>query len=472
MVSQRLLLLASLFVAACGSSASKPAADSPQPPPPEATPADAAPAVSAEAQAADQLAWVIETINAGAPVATEAVTERFSPSFLAKVPGEQVVTIFAQLAKQLAPLAAGKVEAKGASLTARYSSAAGPVKIDLSVEESGKIAGLLVGPDRGSVEAPKTWEGVDEKLAAAGASSQLLVASVDRGRCKPIRAIGADKSLAIGSTFKLYVLYALAQRIAAGGLDWDTKIAIRDDWKSLPSGTMQSLDAGTEQSVREYAEKMISISDNTATDHLLYTLGRKRVEGALKAAGHSAPKKNVPFLGTRELFVLKLGLSDEERAAFVAMKPAARRRYLEREVPAKKVVLADAQGWDEPKLIEELEWFASAQDLCRSMASLRKLGGSKKKLAPLFEVLAKNPGLAIDDNQFPYVGFKGGSEPGVLNLAFLVRHASGDWYSVIVAVNDPAAAIKEGEALAAAQGVFHLLAEEAAAKTKTGKAGR
>ena len=73
-------------------------------------------------------------------------------------------------------------------------------------------------------------------------------------------------------------------------------------------------------------------------------------------------------------------------------------------------------------------------------------------------ILALNPGLPIDPLAFPYIGFKGGSEPGVLNLAWLVRDSSERWRFVSFGYNDPGAPISETPALVTALGVFDLLA--------------
>jgi hypothetical protein len=42
--------------------------------------------------------------------------------------------------------------------------------------------------------------------------------------------------------------------------------------------------------------------------------------------------------------------------------------------------------------------------------------------------MAVNPGLDIPKGGFVYAGYKGGSEPGVLNMTWLFRTAGPDWY--------------------------------------------
>jgi beta-lactamase class A len=70
---------------------------------------------------------------------------------------------------------------------------------------------------------------------------------------------------------------------------------------------------GTQISVLDAAAKMISISDNTATDMLINLVGRSEVEAALTEAGMANPSLNRPFLTTRETFILTQ--SDQANAA-------------------------------------------------------------------------------------------------------------------------------------------------------------
>ena len=45
-------------------------------------------------------------------------------------------------------------------------------------------------------------------------------------------------------------------------------------------------------------------------------------------------------------------------------------------------------------------------------------------------------GLNIDLKVWPYVGYKGGSEPGVLFMSFLLQDAQGAWYSINIGGSD------------------------------------
>jgi beta-lactamase class A len=379
--------------------------------------------------------------------------------FLSAVPVADLQATLASSAS-LAPLGVTeqRIESSGRGLEALLSSSAGLLQLSLSVDAlTGLITGLLitVAPDL-QTGRPRSWPEVESSVAALAPESQYLVASPAGAACETLRGARADEVLAIGSTFKLYVLAEAAHQIDAGELSWDTEVSVEDALESLPSGELQNAPAGTRVSIRYLADAMISISDNTATDHLLERLGRERVEAALVEAGHASPERNVPFLSTRELFLFKLELSAAEQDAYVAGDVAARRAFLETlrgRVPS----LDGAADWVAPRRIADLEWFASAGDLCRVMAHLLQLS-ERPALAPLSEILSLNPGLPIDPVAFPYIGFKGGSEPGVLNLSWLVRDASDRFRFVSFGYNDPSAPIDETPALVIALGAFDLLA--------------
>lgn len=123
--------------------------------------------------------------------------------------------------------------------------------------------------------------------------------------------------LAIGSAFKLWVLLALDSKLrSASEHAWASSLMIRDELKSLPPGTLQNVPAGTPLSLREFAQKMISISDNTGTDHLIDFVGRTAVESAQTDAAHGEPSINVPWFYTRELFALKGWATPAQLAEF------------------------------------------------------------------------------------------------------------------------------------------------------------
>ena len=208
--------------------------------------------------------------------------------------------------------------------------------------------------------------------------------------------------------------------IDSGDVGWDDPVEIRDELDSLPSGETQNEPAGSAVSVRELATRMISISDNTATDHLMDLVGRDRVEQALVTFGHTDPAATTPMLTTREMFVIKT--NPDLLGRYQAADVAARRALLDGEVAAAPLPeLADFPSG--PTAVTTVEWFASPSDICRALIRLDDLA-EQSGLDPIRDVLSENPGVATDGD-FEQVLFKGGSEPGVLFAAWLATRPDG-----------------------------------------------
>ena len=263
--------------------------------------------------------------------------------------------------------------------------------------------------------------------------------------------------MAIGSAFKLYVLGTLASQAGKGTISWEEKLAIQDKLKSLPSGEYQDQPDGTEHTIREFAEKMISISDNTAADHLIERIGRDTVEGMLAPMGHSDPAATEPFLKTREMFALKLSAPDALTQRYIAADISTRRKLLTEQIGELPILLADASSWTSPRHIDTIEWFASSTELANAMLYLHK-AANQPGFEPIADVLSINPGLPFDTAMWPYVGFKGGSEPGVLSLTWLLRRKDDRWFVASCALNDKAKILDENAAIGTFAGAADLLA--------------
>lgn len=425
------------LLAACGGSAPPTPAPVVATPTPAPAPAPAKPTFPVpDTPPGKQLGWVLDVVlNRNGKLERAELDAHFHASFLAQMPAEKLTQIFAQMGAQLVGLKVTSLDGEGNRLVAHTVVGDTKLRIVLVVDDATKqISGLLVRADIDAGPRPKSFDEALHAIAATAPKAQLLVASLDNGACKPMQQLASSEQLAIGSTFKLYVLLGLADRILGGKAAWTDELAIRDDWKSLPSGTMQNELPGTKHALRQFAEQMISISDNTAADHLLYTLGRRAVETALKSTKHARPQLDIPFLSTRELFVLKLGTAEEDIARYLKMNEAARRTYLDKTLATKVPRVDLIPAWTKARHVDTLEWFASADDLCRTMAALWTRG-QNPRTAPVLDILAKNPGLPIDAKTWPYVGFKGGSEPGVVNMTYLLRRDDDRWFVVVLGFN-------------------------------------
>jgi hypothetical protein len=97
-----------------------------------------------------------------------------------------------------------------------------------------------------------------------------------------------------------------------------------------------------------------------------------------------------------------------------------------------------------PVGIDKAEWYASPADMVRVMDWLRRNGDPTA-----LDILAINPGPARTSAPgFSYIGFKGGSETGVLNATYLLRSKEGRWLALSVTWNNREAALDEARFLA------------------------
>src|SRR3546814_12333122 len=83
----------------------------------------------------------------------------------------------------------------------------------------------------------------------------------------------------------------------------------------------------------------------------------------MRAAGHSDPSRNIPFLTTVEAFALKGNNFADLRTKFIAADDGAQRGLLD--ANADRLVLANVDGVSfggKPRFIDSLEWFATPSD--------------------------------------------------------------------------------------------------------------
>lgn len=178
---------------------------------------------------------------------------------------------------------------------------------------------------------------------------------------------------------------------------------------------------------------MIQTSDNSATDHLLFHVGRNQVEAFQSVMGHGDPSVNIPFIGAREAMTLKF-IDPALGARYAAADLAGRRAILANDVPSipwNASLLPSAT--DPPVLIDTVEWFASAEEICAALSELHAMS-NEAGLAPIRDSLALT---TFDPTTWPYVGFKSGSEPGVSSAAHLLERCDGRWMAITAGFNDP-----------------------------------
>ena len=86
-------------------------------------------------------------------------------------------------------------------------------------------------------------------------------------------SIDGNTPISAASTIKLPVLVALFQEVDAGKINLEEKLTMTEDVIGSGSGNMQYEKPGTQFTILETATKMMTISDNTATNMLIERMG-------------------------------------------------------------------------------------------------------------------------------------------------------------------------------------------------------
>lgn len=102
--------------------------------------------------------------------------------------------------------------------------------------------------------------------ARIGADVYLFAKNLDTGAEFGWRA---DERVRTASTIKLPVLCALYEKVARGEVKWEEMLVVADEDKVSGSGVLHELTGGTRLAVRDVANLMIVVSDNTATNLIL-----------------------------------------------------------------------------------------------------------------------------------------------------------------------------------------------------------
>ncbi len=356
----------------------------------------------------------------------------FTPSFLTAVPPSQFKAIASSFRQQHgAALKIVSVRRNGpnnAVVEVEYERAIGTIELTVEASPPQRVGGILA---KGFALKGDSIDRIKSDFTALPGSSGFIVARLSDKGSETVHSLNAETQFAVGSTFKLYVLAELASQVAAGYRRWTDVVPL--GLRNHSSKATQNWPLATPVTLQTLATWMISVSDNAATDALMRELGRERVEAKLAIIGHSNPDKTLPMLTTTEAFALKSNPALRQR--FEKANEAGQRALLNAERTALSYEAIDmSQLGSGPVAIESIEWFAAPQDIARLLDNLRRMNSQTAR-----EVMAVNSGVgAAAASKWRYIGYKGGSEPGVISMSFLAQSRAGDWYAISGSWNNPA----------------------------------
>ncbi|MBF0362080.1 MAG: serine hydrolase [Oligoflexia bacterium] len=377
----------------------------------------------------------------------------FTPDFINSVPYEDLIVIFHNLAKKYGRCKQIKISTPdgihGTFMAITDKEFSLKFSMALQINETASqflISGLFF---KGNLTPSIHFNDLTdlkkslEKLAGNVSAKIKILNQDDKSKlANDLFSYNSDVKMALGSTFKLYVLGSLADKIKNSELKWNQEFPIKEELKSLPSGVLQNQENGKMLSLLAYARYMISISDNTATDHLINIIGKEYIENNLTSKIdessniNSFVTSNIPFLTTLEMFKFR-ALYNNEQAQKYSTSTSLERKMLLSEINSnplnKQELYKLLQDWNTPKQHNFIEWFSSTNDMCNTMDWLLK-----KEDNTLLAILSLNtPFIDLEYNSnFEYAGYKGGSEPGVINMTYLLKTKNNKWISFSIGQNN------------------------------------
>jgi hypothetical protein len=386
----------------------------------------ATPAAAAAQDVEQRAREIVEVMQGKA-----AYTDVFDETFTSQASKEQFLAIFDKVRSQYGPVvgldSVKPTSPTGANIAIRFERGIAWGVVNLSGKPPYRVAGILVTTSGPADDSPTKL--LADFQALPGQKS-ILIASLGGG--KPLLSYNADRHLGIGSAFKLYILSTLAHQVATGQRSWSDVVPIATLGQT--SGASRDWPDGAPMTLHTLATLMISVSDNTATDNLLAAVGRGAVEAEVAASGHSDPALLVPFMSTREMIALKVaGDVDAYRAA----DPAGRLAMLKATAKTKIDMFAFMKAFTGPPIALDIEWRVSGEDMAKLMRRIRDVDDPTAR-----QIMAVN--AAVPDNlrgDWRYIGYKGGSEPGVINLSWLLQDQAGKWHVVTLSWNNPDAPV-------------------------------
>jgi len=274
----------------------------------------------------------------------------------------------------------------------------------------------------------------EQALSKLAGHTGFLFCEIAEGTPREIHGVRADDRFAIGSSFKLFILGTLADEVNADRRGLDNVMLLEKRLVGPPHSELAKWPVGSPLTLHTLASKMISISDNTATDHLLYLLDRRRVEQQMQIMGHGHSEWNRPLLSTRNMTELRDRTTGMLGHEYNKLDEAGRRKFLVEHFGG----LPDYDNLDfDTAAYDVAEWYATPRDMARALAWLKTSTDADEPAHALRAVLAIEPKLPHDPAVWPYVGFKGGSEDQLLAGNWLLQHRNGRWYTLNIDWNSP-----------------------------------
>jgi beta-lactamase class A len=373
-----------------------------------------------------QVRWLVQLLTSDAPPDLADIERHFVPVFLAKHPAGVDKLIESWRARGPFTVRSYVPVAHKAWVEVREGDGTESI-LSFVFGTGGRIRIVLLVP---AVPIPKirSWDELDRALDQPDVESSAIAVRLTDAGPQTLHALNADRAMPSGSTFKYYLLHALARAVQDGTVSWDQRLTITPYRRSLPSGDLQDLPDGSRITVAQAAHNMMAISDNTGGDLVLDLLGRQAVEKAVADSGHHDPSLLRPFPMSREVFQLGWG-NPEQRARWNASDEDGRREMLA--AIAARPITATIADMRYPVHQDGLDWLMSCRDLTKVMAAVWQ-DARRDRTGTIHRLLTTNTGVPVNEEDWATVSFKGGSNPGVISFSWLAEDHSGTLHLLVL----------------------------------------
>jgi beta-lactamase class A len=259
---------------------------------------------------------------------------------------------------------------------------------------------------------------LEEIFTAARVRGFLYAQDLDSGREV---AYHADEPVVLASVFKVAVLVELYRRAAAGDLDVTERIRVPASTRTVGPTGISVMRDDVELSLRDLAQLMLSVSDNTATDVLMARLGPDRIQAMAEQLGLAETDVRGTCEEILRIFAEDTGLTREQlsdpRYQFTA-EDLARLEHNRSLDPSITRNRSTPRQW--AKLLRAI-WLdeAAPKEACAEMRAILKTQVWPHRLSSGF-----GDGFAI--------GAKTGTLIGIRNEAGVVEARDGGRYVVCV----------------------------------------
>lgn len=229
---------------------------------------------------------------------------------------------------------------------------------------------------------PQNLDRLRSRIEATMTPAEGVVGvSITHLESKTSVAVNGDEAFPMASTFKLPVLVELHAAVKAGTLRWDELVDVKPTDQHLGSGDLTPIydPPGVTLSLRNLANLMMMISDNSAADICLSRTGAANVTARMRSLGvdgirvdRSCQELILDYQG-RDTAALKDLARDDLREA---LRREARPQSLQTRFAADDRVAADPRDTATPngmvRLLEKI-WHGQAVDQAASTAMLELL---------------------------------------------------------------------------------------------------